>query len=106
MTDNHLSYQERTANNRITKEDLLYYKSLESSVTYTELGQKTNAQIEYTIGYGGKYRLITDLALSGRGIKQTGDGSDHKRGKKTYYATEKAFTKLKESYSTSYMASL
>lgn len=73
---------------------------------YQELGETTTAQIEFTIGSNGKFRLITDLELSGKGIKKEGDGSNHKRGKKTFYATEKAFENLKKQYSTCYMALL
>jgi len=67
---------------------------------YPEMGETTDADIEYTGGPFTKYRLVTDLQLKGRGIKQIGDGSDHKRGKKTYTVTELAFKKLKTQYST------
>lgn len=79
---------------------------MKHEVIYTEMGQTTEAQIEFVCSYNGGFRLTTNLELKGRGIKQTGDGSDHKRGMKTYHATEKALDKLKEKYSTAYMASL
>lgn len=70
------------------------------------MGQKTSAAITYKVSYGGGYYLTTDLELKGRGIKQLGDGSDHKRNKKTYRATELALDKLKAQYETCYIALL
>lgn len=75
-------------------------------VIYPELKETTNAEIEFKVSYSSKYYLATDLKLSGRGIKQIGDGSNHKRGKKTYHVTELAMTKLKEKYRTCYIANL
>lgn len=51
--------------------------------------------IEYDVAYGGQYYLKTNLDLKGRGIKLSGDGSDHARGLKTYFVTENAFKNLK-----------
>ena len=70
-----------------------------------EMGGKIpeDATITYKCAYGGKYYLTTDLELKGRGIRQSGDGSDHDKGKKTYYATELAFRKLQEKYDTCYV---
>ena len=79
---------------------------MKSEIIYPELGEKTTVEIEYTTAWGGELYLITDLELSGRGIRKRGDGSDHKRGKKTYYATEFAFSKLKKKYSTCYIGIL
>ncbi len=53
-----------------------------SNFIYPELGEKTNATIEYTCSHGGGFYVTTDLQLTGRGIKMSGDGSTHKRGKK------------------------
>jgi len=75
------------------------------TVIYRELGETTDAQIEFVCAYGGKFRLTTDLDLKGRGIKQTGNGKTHLRKKKTYLATEKAMTKLKNQYTCCYTAS-
>lgn len=73
---------------------------------YPEMGQTTDAEIVFTVSTGGGYYLTTDLELSGRGITKSGDGSDHRRGKKTYRCTELALAKLKAKYSTAYMATL
>jgi hypothetical protein len=79
---------------------------MENQVIYPELGQKTNATIEYTCSYNGGFYVTTDLLLSGRGIKMSGDGSTHKRNKKTYHITESAFNKIKTQYSHCYIALL
>ena len=79
---------------------------METTMIYPELGGTTNATIEYKVSYNGGFYLTTDLELKGRGIKISGDGSGHKRGKKTYHVTEKAFNKLKSTYETCYIASL
>lgn len=79
---------------------------MKSTMIYPELGEKTKAQIEFVVSYNGGYRLTTDLELTGRGIKMTGDGSDHRRGKKTYHVTEKAFKVIKAKYETCYIANL
>ena len=70
-----------------------------------EMGQKrpSNPTITFKVAHGGKYYLTTDLELKGRGIRQSGDGSDHAKGKKTYFATELAFNKLQEKYDTCYI---
>lgn len=73
---------------------------------YPELGQTTTAQIEYTTSYSGKLYITTDLQLKVRGITQQGDGSYHKRGKKTFHATEKAMEILKSKYNCCYIANL
>ena len=77
-----------------------------SDVIYPEMNQTTNAEIEFTCSYSGKYYVTTDLELKGRGIEKRGNGEDHKRGKKTYLATEKAMEKLKKSFNTCYIAAL
>lgn len=59
-------------------------------------------QIEYTCSHNTGFYVTTDLQLSGRGIKQCGNGSTHARGKKTYLVTETAFTKLKTKFTTQY----
>lgn len=76
------------------------------SVIYPELGEKTTAEIEFKCSYSGGCYVTTDLELKGRGIKQSGDGSTHKRGKKTYHVTNKAMDKLKAQYTACFMADL
>ena len=73
---------------------------------YPELGQTTAATIEYKVSYNGGYYVTTSLDLGGRGIRQSGDGSDHKRGLKTYHVTENAMNTLKLKHETCYIASL
>lgn len=75
-------------------------------IIYPELGEKTDATIEYTCSHNGGFYVTTDLSLSGRGIKMRGDGSTHARGKKTYHMTEFAFSKIKKQYSNCYIALL
>ena len=77
-----------------------------NTVIYPELGQTTSAEVEYMVSFSGKFYLITDIELSGRGILKTGDGSSHKRGKKSYIVTESALNKIKKSHTTCYIASL
>lgn len=81
---------------------------MENTVVYEEMGQKVadSVEIEYKVSYSSKFYITTDLVLKGRGIKAQGDGSDHKRGKKTYLVTDLAMDKLKAAYSCCYMASL
>ena len=79
---------------------------MNSKVIYPEMNQKTDAQIEFTIGYAGKFRLKTKETLKGRGITLDSDGTTNKRGMATYYATQKAMDKLKTKYTTCYIASL
>ena len=79
---------------------------MKDSMIYPELGQKTNATIEYSVSYNGGFYLTTALELKGRGIKQRGDGSDHKRGLNTYQVTENAFNKLKSKFDVCYIALL
>ena len=78
------------------------------SVVYKELGQTVaeENQIEFTCSYGGKFYVNTLLELKGRGIKKSGDGSDHKRGLKSYFVTELAMEKLKKEYACTYTANL
>ena len=72
-----------------------------------ELGETTEAVIEYSLStISGKLYVTTDLELKGRGVNMSGDGSDHKRGKKTYHVTENAFDKLKLVHDTCYINSL
>lgn len=79
---------------------------MKSTMIYQELGEKTEATIEFSVSYSGKFYLTTDIQLKGRGIKQIGDGSDHKRGKKTFLATEKAMETIKTKYDSCYIALL
>lgn len=76
------------------------------TIIYPELGETTNATIEYTCSHLGGFYLTTDLDLKGRGIKLTGDGSTHKRNKKTYHVTVKAFELLEKKYNTCYIGLL
>lgn len=73
---------------------------------YPELGQTTEAAIEFRTGYTGHFYVTTALNLQGRGIKQTGDGSTHARGLKTYHVTEAALNKLTKKHTACYIASL
>jgi hypothetical protein len=77
-----------------------------TQVIYPELNQVANAQIEFTTSYNGGSYITTSLQLSGRGIRQTGNGENHKRGLNTYHVTEAAMTKIKSKYTTTYIASL
>lgn len=79
---------------------------MKNTMIYPELGEKTNATIEYKCSYNGGYYLTTDLLLSGRGIKMSGNGTDHARGKKTYHVTASAFKALQAKYDTCYIALL
>jgi hypothetical protein len=54
--------------------------------------------IEYIKSYGNTYYLTTKAVLKGSGIRMSGDGSDHKRGMKTYHVTEAAWKRLKATY--------
>ena len=78
---------------------------MSKSLIYPELGKTTKAAIEYKVSYDGKFYVTTDLDLKGQGIKKVGNGSQHKRGKKTYIATEKAMNKLKKNHEVCYLAS-
>ena len=60
-------------------------------------------EIEYTWSYNGAWYITTDLVLKGRGIKLSNDGSNHKRGKKTYHITDLAFKAIKEKYTCQYV---
>jgi hypothetical protein len=77
-------------------------------LVYKELGENVSIdnKIEFVCSYGSKFYLHTDLELKGRGISLSGNGSNHKRGLKSYYATEKAMNKLKVEYKCTYMANL
>lgn len=79
---------------------------MQNETIYPELNETTNAQIEFKCSMSGGYYLTTDLNLKGRGIKKNGDGSDHKRNKKTYQVTEAAFEKLKKEFKTCFIAML
>jgi hypothetical protein len=79
---------------------------MSQSMIYPELGETTTAAIEYKVSYSRGFYLTTDLELKGQGIKLLGNGSDNKRGKKTYRATEKAMDKLKTNHKVCYIASL
>lgn len=76
------------------------------TIIYPEMGQKTNAEIEFKCSHSGGFYITTDLNLSGRGIKMSGDGTNNVRGKKTYQCTVKAMDKLKAMYSCCYIALL
>jgi hypothetical protein len=75
------------------------------SLIYPELGETTKAEIEYRASYSNGFYLTTDLELKGRGITIIGNGSEHKRGKNTYRATETAMNKLKKNHEVCYIAS-
>ena len=77
-----------------------------SKMIYPEMGQTTNATIEYKVSHSGGLYLTTDLELKGRGINKCGDGSDHARGKKTYQVTKNAWNKIKANHDHCYIASL
>ena len=79
---------------------------MSKSLIYPELGETTKAAIKYKVSYDGKFYVTTDLDLKGQGIKKVGNGSQHKRGKKTYIATEKAMNKLKINHEVCYIARL
>lgn len=79
---------------------------MNSTMIYPELGQTTNATIEFKCSHVGGFYLTTDLELKGRGIKSIGDGSTHKRNKKTYQVTELAMKALKMKYDTCFIANL
>lgn len=65
-----------------------------------ELGETIPAgtQIQARIGYSGKWRIQTKLELSGQGIKVYDVQQD---GTRTYYVTERAFSKLCQQYKVS-----
>jgi len=77
-----------------------------STMIYPEMGETTTATIEYKVSHGGGFYLTTDLELKGRGIRISGDGSDHARGKKTYQVTKKAWDKIKAKHDHCYIALL
>ena len=79
---------------------------MNTQIIYPELGEKTNVDIEYSCSNSGGFYLTTALNLKGRGIHMSGNGTDHKRGKKTYQVTEAAFLKIKKIHSSCYIASL
>lgn len=79
---------------------------MENAMIYRELGQTTKAALEYSTSYNGGFYVTSALELKGRGIKQSGDGSGHARGLKTYHVTELALNKLKEKHSACYIANL
>ena len=76
------------------------------TICYQEMGESTEAVLQYSCSHRSGYYVTTDLDLKGRGIRQTGDGSDHKRGKKTYHMTERALEILKAQQSYCYVANL
>ena len=78
----------------------------EAQIIYPEMGQTTDAEIEYRCSFGSKFYITTDLNLKGRGITLAGDGSNHKRGKKTYHVTQLVMERLKTEYTCCYIASL
>jgi hypothetical protein len=78
---------------------------MSKSLIYPKLGETTKAEIEYKASYSNGFYLTTDLKLKAQGIKLVGDGSDHKRGKKTYRATKTAMDKLKKNHDVCHLAS-
>jgi len=48
--------------------------------------------------HGGKIYVTTDLALKGRGIILSDDGSGHARGLRTYFITKAAFKKVQATH--------
>ena len=78
---------------------------MSKSLIYPELGKTTTAEIEYRASYSNGFYLTIDLELKGQGIKKVGNGSQHKRGKKTYIATKTAMDKLKKNHDVCYLAS-
>ena len=76
------------------------------TIIYPELGEKTDAQIEYKCSHSGGFYLSTYLNLSGKGIRMSGDGTNNLKGKKTYHVTSKAMDKLKGMYTCCYIALL
>lgn len=80
--------------------------AISQTIIYPELGETSTAEIQYVGSCTSGYIVTTDLELKGRGIKLSGDGSDHKRGKKTYRVTERALEILKTKYSYCYLANL
>ena len=58
---------------------------------------KKKSVIEYRC-FGDSYYLTTSALLKGRGLRMADDGSNHKRGLKTYHATVSAFKKLRLEY--------
>jgi hypothetical protein len=75
------------------------------SIIYPELGETTKAAMKYKVTYSGKLYVTTDLELKGQGLKLIGNGSDHKRCKKTYIATKTAMDELKKNHEVCYLAS-
>ena len=73
---------------------------------YPEMNQTTEAQIEVKCSYGGGFYLTTDEILTGRGVKLCGDGSDHKRNKRTYQVTAAAMKKIEKSFTTCFISML
>lgn len=74
--------------------------------SYTpEMGEtKPECQIEAQLAYGGgHYYLKTKLELKGRGIRLS---STDKKGFNWYYATYKAYDKIKTQYTVSYEMAL
>lgn len=72
---------------------------------YEEMGEKIpeDTQIEATSShFGNHYYIHTKLELKGQGIKKTGDGSDHKRGLKSYRVTDNAYNRLVKKYKVVY----
>jgi len=76
---------------------------------YSEMHTKPEGcEIDATIGYSGKYRLVCPpyIELSGQGIKHYSTytaetltpQAQHKVGYRVYYVTDKAFDRLKIKY--------
>ena len=78
---------------------------MSQSMIYPELGETTTAAIEYKASYGGGFYPTIDLELKGQGLKLIGNGSAHKRCKKTYIATKTDMHKLKKNHEVCYLAS-
>jgi hypothetical protein len=73
---------------------------------YQELGETTNAQIQFVCSHSGGVYARTNLNLSGRGIKLSSDGTDSRDGKKAYHITAAAFAKIEKNHSTCFLAAL
>lgn len=51
---------------------------------------------EYKVSRGGKYYVSSNIPMKAVGIIQTGNGTDHKRGLKTYLFTDNALKKMQK----------
>jgi hypothetical protein len=77
-----------------------------TTMIYQELGETTNAQIQFVCSHSGGVYARTKMTLTGRGIKLSSDGADSRDGKKAYHITAAAFAKIEKNYTTCFLASL